>query len=305
MAAKEFSIIPRRWRGVRNSEAELLLEPDEWADSRNFDSRYGWSSPGSTLLQTVTPGALSVIGLSHFFDKDGLLKRVMITSNGSIYLDGVLVTQQVFSTTAIGITNINGEIPVMAAGAARIFIARGTLQSVIHRDPVDSVWKELLLAPKARTLTLDPAGPRLFVSPDSTGQPDTWAWSAAGDFTKWTVADGGGEEPIGEDRQKIIAIRANLENNLAIYKANRIYIRDGSDPKTWRLINTSNEIGAISPSIINIGKGQGFIHESGFFLLNAVGAVAFPPLTERVQETWEFMLKNFGDYLRFAHSAYN
>lgn len=305
MAKREFTILPRRWKGIRNSEAPVLLDPDEWADSLNFDARFGWSNPGKTLIETVNLGQ-AVLGVSHFFDKDGTIHRVVVLADGNIYEDNVLVTSKPFSPTAISVTDTSGPIPHFAPGKGGMALARGTSLFPLFRNATTGVWEELTAAPKFEGIVMDPDGPRLFGFPNSTGEPDTWSWSSIGDFTKWAVADGGGTEPIKEDRQKLVGLSADLENDIVIYKRGRIYVRQGSNPDTWKITLVSNDVGLDAPnSLLKIGKSHFFVHESGAYFLNAVGSISFPPLTFPIQETWDKMLKDFGSFLKFAHAAYH
>lgn len=305
MALRAFQILPKRWRGIRNEESALLLDPDEWADSKNFDSRMGWSGTGSTTIQTWTGGSLACLGLRHFFDKNGVIHRVLVSEDGGIFEDGSAIPLT-FSPTAIVLTDAAGRIPSFAPGLGGIVIARGAPFSVIRKDPADDMWKVLLNAPQFTGVSMERAGPRLFGFPNSLTETDTVAWSAAADFTLWTTAGGGGTEPIGNDRQPIIGIEGGLENAMAYYKRDYIYIRRGTDPETWRIDLATSDIGLTAPlSLIRLGKSHFFVHESGAYFLNPVGAVIFPPLSEKIQRTWDTMIDNFGSYLRFAHAAYH
>lgn len=306
MAIRAFQIIPKKWRGIRNSEAALLLDPDEWSDSKNFDARMGWSSAGSTLVQTTPVANKALLGLTHYFDKTGVLHPVIINEDGTIFDDNVAIGPK-FSTAAISLTDPAGAIPDFAPGVGGIVIARGTSLAPLRKDPADDVWKELVGAtPKFTGVSIERAGPRLFGFPNSSTESDTMAWSAAADFTKWLTADGGGAEPVGSDREPITGIEGGLEDAMAVYKRNHIYVRNGTDPETWKITLVASDIGLTAPAtLIRIGKSHFFVHESGPYFLNAVGAVIFPHLAERVQKTWDDMVANFGSWLRFAHAAYH
>lgn len=305
MATKAFQVIPRQWRGIRDSEAPLLLDPNEWASSKNFDSRMGWSGAGSTPVQTWTPANLASVGMRHFFDKSGVIHRVLVSEDGKIQEDGAAITLT-FSPSSLVLTDANGLIPGFAPGIGGIVIARGPSFAIIRKDPADNVWKEVLSAPKFTGVSMERAGPRLFGFPNSATETDTVAWSAIGDFTKWATVDGGGSEPIGNDRQPIIGIEAGLQDAMAYYKRDYIYVRNGTDPTSWRITLVSSDVGLTAPlSLIRIGKSHFFVHESGAYFLNAVGAVIFPPLSERIQDSWDQMVKNFGTFIRFAHAAYH
>lgn len=283
----------------------MLLDPNEWAASKNFDSRMGWSGAGSTSVQTWIPGNLAAIGMRHYFDKSGVIHRVLVAENGSIYEDGSAIPIT-FSPASLLLTDANGLIPIFAPGIGGIVIARGTAFAPARKDPADNVWKELLGSPKFTGVSMERAGPRLFGFPNSATETDTVTWSSIGDFTKWATADGGGSEPIGNDRQPIIGIEAGLQDAMAYYKRDYIYVRNGTDPKSWRITLVSSDVGLTAPlSLVRIGKSHFFVHESGAYFLNAVGAVIFPPLTERIQKSWDDMVKNFGTFLRFAHAAYH
>lgn len=306
MATRAFQIIPKKWRGIRNSEAALLLDPDEWADSKNFDARMGWSSAGSTLAQTTPVANKALIGLSHYFDKTGVLHTVVIDEDSTIFDDNVAIGPK-FSAAAIPLTDVNGGIPDFAPGVGGTVIARGTAFAPLRKDPADNVWKELSgTTPKFTGVSVERAGPRLFGFPNSSNESDTMAWSAVADFTKWAAADGGGSEPIGGDREPIVGIEGGLEDGMAVYKRNHIYVRFGTDPTKWKITLIASDLGLTAPAtLLRIGKSHFFVHESGPYFLNAVGAVIFPHLADRVQKTWDDMVTNFGPWLRFAHAAYH
>jgi len=300
----EFTILPKRWRGMRNNESAVLLQPDEWADSLNFDARFGWSRRGSTRELQAGPVSQAILLARHYYDVDGTLHRVWVNEAGSIFEDTTDIGQRV-QPGVFNLGNFNGVIPYFAAGTGAAVVTR-TNQNAAWKDPSDSVWKELV-GPTAplKGATFDFGGPRLFAFPGDLG-PDSWAWSAVGNFNEWTASGGGGQEPIGNDREDIVAIEAGLETNIAIYKRNHIYMRKGGNPDTWRIIPVSNDIGLTAPnSVLRLGKSHFFVHDSGAYFLNAIGSVSFPSLTHRIQRTWDDMVDNFGEFIRFAHAAYH
>ena len=301
--ARKFTILPRRWRGIRNSESALLLEPDEWADSKNFDARFGWSNDGSIEQITAGPVSKEVILLRHYYDTAGTLHRVWVNEDGTIFEDTTDVGLTVPGITSL--TAIDRTIPYFAAGTGAAVITRAS-QNPVWKDPGDATWKELTGPPATfKGVTFDVGGPRLFGFPGSLG-PDAWAWSAVGDFNDWTTAGGGGEEPIGNNREDIVAIEGGLEANIGIYKRNSIWLRSGADPESWSIVNVSNDIGLTAPnSLLRIGKAHFIAHDSGAYFVNAIGSVSFPSLTFRIQDTWDRMIDNFGEYLRYAHAAYH
>ncbi|KKK59693.1 hypothetical protein LCGC14_3031830, partial [marine sediment metagenome] len=171
----KFAILPRRWRGIRNSEASVLLEVDEWADSKNFDSRFGWTNKGATQQITAGGGSKEVLALSSYYDVNGDLHRVWINVDGDIFED---TTDIGFNLTgaAIVLADATTPIPYFASGTGALIITRDGSQSSIWKDPSDSVWKELLgVLATPKGATFDVGGPRLFTFPGSLG-PDSWAW---------------------------------------------------------------------------------------------------------------------------------
>lgn len=301
----KFTVLPRRWKGIRNNESSVLLDIDEWADSNNFDSRFGWTGKGSTKEIEKFPVNLSVHGISNYYDVNGVLHRVWINQEGSIFEDTV-DTGFKLGAGNLQLNSTTGPIPYFGIGSGSSVVTRDGAKNAVWKDPADSVWKELT-GPSGipKGITFEIGGPRMFAFPGDLGN-DAWEWSAAGDFTKWVASEGGGQEPIGDDREDIVAIEGGLELNMGIYKRNHIYMRDGADPTSWRILPVSNDLGLTAPlSIVRLAKGHFFVHESGAYFLNAVGAVSFPSLTFKIQRTWDAMVEQFGAYLRYAHAAYH
>ena len=301
---RKFVIMPRRWRGTRSNEPSVLIGTDEWASSVNFDARFSKSNEGSIVVETSAGVNKEILGLANYYDVNSLLRRVYVDENGDVYEDGVLA--DVFRAGVFTLSSTTEPIPTFATGTGAIVIARGADGKPLWKDPSDSTWKDMTGAPATNVITaaFEVGGPRLFVAPGTLGN-DSMAWSEAGDIDDFVTA-GSGEEPIGNDREDIVALRSGLESNMAIYKRNHIYIRDGSDPDTWNIVPVSQDIGLTAPnSLVNIGKSHFFIHDSGAYFLNAVGSVSFPSLTFKIQNLWDDMLTSFGSYLRYAHAAYH
>jgi len=298
---RKFIIMPRRWRGTRDNEPAVLLGPDEWASSLNWDARFGRTNLGSTPVLTLVGS--QVITLDHFFDETGTLERVWADSDGDVYEDNVLK-----DTIRAGSYNLASDTePVISTakglGAFFFFIGDG---DPIWYDPSSSTYKTLTSAPVGAG-TLDGEvlqGPRLLVAPGTLGS-DAIAFTNIGSFIDFITGDSG-EEIIGIDREPVIAIAGGLELNTAIYKPNHTYILDGTDPATWTPTLVSSDVGLTAPNtIVKLGKAQFFVHESGAYFLNAIGAISFPSLTFRIQELWDEMVANFGTFLRYAHAAYH
>jgi hypothetical protein len=301
----KFTVLPRRWRGIRNNESPVLLEPDEWADSKNFDARFGWTNRGSTKEIEQFPVSLSVHGLSNYYDVNGVLNRVWINQEGTIF-ENTVDTGFKLASGSLQLNSTTGPVPYFGVGTGASVVSRGGDRNAVWKDPSDSTWKELT-GPSGlpKGVTFEAGGPRMFAFPGDLGN-DAWEWSAVGDFTKWLGSEGGGQEPIGNDREDIVAIEGGLELNMAIYKRNHIYIRDGADPESWRILPTSQTLGIAAPlTLLRIAKGHFFVHDSGAYFLNAVGGISFPSLTFRIQKTWDEMVDNFGAFLRYAHAAYH
>ena len=289
---------------------------------------------GIVILEKVVAGVVSQVGSVFIMPAGAFVLRLEAQASAlRVFANGVLkleaVDTSLSGTGTAGVysgTGTNGTlvtiddfqvesfdlqptIPDAEGGIGSLVIARGVDQPMLWKNPGTGLWEALLAATgvtqRPRTLTIDSAGPRLFVAPDSNG-PDSWSWSAAGDFTKWATADGGGSEPVGEDREPIVAARAGLGNDAAIFKQNHIYAREGSDPQSWVLHRISSDVGLTAMrSVVRVGKGMFFIHESGAYFLNAVGSVTFPPLSQRIQTTWDAMVEAYGAYLKYAHASYS
>lgn len=297
-----FQVFPDEWRGVRNNLSSLVIDYKEWSDSKNVDARFGWSSAGLTLVENLDNiTARQVRSLNYFYDTQGVLHRLATTDEGKVYQDGA-------NQAAVSVPTVAGYLANVEAGLGGAVLARGTSLAPIWRDPADGTWKVLAATsgtvPKPNVVAIDPAGPRLFTAPGTLG-PDSFQYSAVGDFKKWAAADGAGEDVVAEDREPISAMCWGLGANMALYKRHKIFVRTGTTPSTWVIHPVSQDIGSVSPCVIRVAKGQFFIHESGAYFVNAVGQVSFPALTQKIQDTWDAMVASYGDYLPYAHAAYH
>ncbi len=298
---KRYQVMPDEFRGIREVRSKIIIGTREWASVKNMDSRYGFSSPGSTFLYNFDAGTpREVWGTAYYFDKNGNVREVVITSDLKIFDERVLTAA----------SYVGSEVPDIASISGGVIVARGAGNSAVWKDPLDDAWKTFVAstgtAPKPRTVTVHPGGPRLFMAPTTDGV-DYLGYSGPAAYTKWATADGGGAENIGEDREPIVLLRYGLGDNTVVYKPNHVYIIQGSNPATWIIHLISSDLGVTAPAAsgLRVGKGQFFVHESGAYFVNAVGEVTWPPLTDPIQKTWDAMIEAYSAYLKYAHATYH
>lgn len=292
MASRPFSVVIDKYLGIRQDVSALVVSAREWADALNYDERFGWPRIGFSLASSP---AAELRGYWTYYRPDTTLHEVWVDAAGNIFEDGGLVGS--------GVT-LGTSSPSAAVGNGTIVVARGGSSLPWWRDTADGAWKELSAAPFAfRVVGMMSAGPRLFGSPGGLGD-DSVAWSAPADFTKWGAADTGGVEPIGMDAEAVSVILDGLQDDLAIYKKNSIWVVRGGNPTTWQIIRASSDIGSISPTgTVRIGRGHAFIHTSGIYLINSLGQVTWPPLSWKVQPAWDVIRAHSA--LAKSHIAYD
>lgn len=292
-----FTAQPKAWRGVRDSEPAHKILDEEWVNSSNVDSRTGRRRDGLTVKQTLE--SVSVIGVAPYRYPDGTLHVLAYNSSGKVFSDG----SQVLS----GLSGANH--PVISQGNGTVFIANG-VNPVYWRDPADNVWKTLQNFPSGwvpKIVNYHPLNKRLYVAPTVAGV-DYYAWSNA-DFTGATIAftsPGGGAEYIGGNREPITGMHHGLGDDFCIFTTDHLYQLRGLDPSDWRVRFVSGDVGcSAARSVVLIGHGLFFAHTSGCYLVNALGAVTFPPLTAPKQRAWDAMVKTYEAYLQYAHAHWN
>lgn len=291
MAEKELRrVIPIRWYGIRDDVDPVAIREDEWQDARNMD--IDGTRPGLTEVVTHEAG-IAVVGLHFYRRPDGTKHRVAILANGKVYED----------TSAV-LTGLTGAAPFLLSGLGAMIILDpgGTPR---FRDPADGVWKTFPVptAWPIKVASFDSVARRVFVAPTDLGV-DSWGWCTIDDFTKWTKTNGGGQEPVGPDDSPIEAIGGFVGDNVAIYKADHIWIREGADPTTWQFRAISADTGTSAPrALFKVGHGNFFIHGQGAQLLNALGSIMFPPLSDPISVRW-FNLSKIIDFSK-AHAAWD
>lgn len=295
---RAFSIQPARWKGVRDHEPANHILDEEWVDSLNVDARIGGRRAGKEQVSQVE-ASTNVMGVSAYRRPDGSLHFAEFRSSGKVFDDGV----QVLS----GLSTSN--FPMLVPGNGTIFVFNGA-NPPYWRDPGDSVWKLLQNVPSGwapKFATFHPLNKRLYMAPTAAGV-DYFAWSNA-DFTGSSlsfVAPGGGAEYIGGAREPITGLHHGLGDDTCIFTTDHIFQIRGLDPSDWRVRFVSGDIGCTSArTVVLIGHGLFFMHVSGCYLVNAVGAVTFPPLTAPKQNAWDALVKNFETYLPYAHACWN
>lgn len=276
MSSRPFNVVIDKYLGMRQDVSPLVVSHREWVASNNYDERFGWPRVGYVLASSPPVELRSYWTYSR---PDATLHEVWVDASGNIFENSA----QVGSGVTLGTSS-----PSAAIGNGTIVIARGGSNKPWWRDTADGIWKSLDSAPYAFTVVgMMSAGPRLFGAPGGLG-PDSVAWSAPADFTKWGAADTGGVEPIGMDAEAVSVILDGLQDDLAIYKKHSIWVIRGGNPTTWQIIRASSDIGSISPmGTVRIGRGHAFIHTSGIYLINSLGQVTWPPLTWKIQPEWD------------------
>jgi len=292
-----FTVQPKGWRGVRDNEPANKVLDEEWVDARNVDSRIGGRRQGLVEVSRNEADA-KILGLNAYRRPDGSLHLASVNGNGKIF-DDVTSAMTGLSTTAY---------PLVVPGNGTVFVFNG-VDRPRWRDPADNVWKEFNVPSGwiPKYATYHPLNKRIYVAPTTAGV-DYYAWSNA-DFTGSTLsftAPGGGAEYIGGHREPIMGIHHGLGDDTCIFTTDHIYQIRGLDPSDWRVRFVSGDIGCVSArTIALIGHGLFFMHTSGCYLVNAVGAVTFPPLTNPKQNAWDTLVKTYGNYLQYAHAAWS
>lgn len=293
-----FQIQPKSWRGVRDNEPANKILDEEWVFSMNVDSRAGGRRDG-VLSVTQVETSVNVKALSSYRRPDGSAHFAQFHSNGKLFDDG----SQVLS----GLDAAN--YPMLVPGNGTIFFFNG-VNPGYWRDPADGTWKLLQGMPSGwapKYATFHPLNKRLYVAPTAAGV-DYYAWTNA-DFVGSTisfVAPGGGAEYIGGLREPVTGLHHGLGDDLCIFTTDHTYQIRGLDPSSWRVRFVSGDVGCCSArTIVLIGHGLFFMHPSGCYLVNALGALTFPPLTQPKQRAWDTMIRQFEPYLQYAHATWN
>ena len=274
MAEKEpRKIIPLRWLGIRDDIDPVALREDEWQDAMNME--VDGTRLGITEIVTHAPG-VAVVGLHFYRRPDGTNHRVAVLANGTVWEDAGQV-----------LSGLTGSAPFITSGLGAIVILdpSGTPR---WRDPADGVWKNYPTpaAWPVRVASFDSVARRFFVAPTDLG-PDSWGWSVLDKMSDFTKASGAGQEIVGPDDSPIMAIGNFVGESLAIYKLDRLYLREGADPTSWAFRAISADVGTDAPRVITkVGHGNFFIHGQSAGLLNAVGSLIFPPLSEPISVRW-------------------
>ena len=294
----KFAANPKQWRGSRDTEPANRILDEEWVDSRNVDSRIGGRRAG--VFQRAIVGAPGgIYGISPYRRPDGSLHRAVVTSEGKLYDDTTLVLDGISTT----------NFPLLVPGHGSLFIVNG-MDAPRWRDPADGVWKFLQNVPtdwKPGYATFHPLSKRLFFAPTAAGM-DWYAWSNA-DFTGANITfsgPGGGAEYVGGNREPITSIMHGLGDDLSIYTTDHVYQIRGLDPSNWRPRFVSGDLGSSAGrATVILGHGNFFAHYSGCYLVNAIGAVTFPPLTFPRQNAWDEMVKANETTFTRSHATWN
>lgn len=294
-ALTTIKVTPTNWLGERDSVAPTEIDDAEWLEGRNVDS-HPCKRRGGEVQEALVEGGTQIRAVRSYYRPDGTRHRVQFTASGKVWDDAVNVLS--------GLSGSTYPLIVPGPGFACLFTGVDRAKWV---DPADSVWKEMNMPAGwiPKYATMHPLNRRLYVAPTTLGV-DGFGWSNP-DFThanlSYVSAGGGGSEPIGGNRQPITGLAAGLGDDLCIFTADEIYQIRGLDPGTWRTRYVSGDIGNTAPrALVNIGHGIFFVHYSGAYLVNALGAVTFPPLTEGKQRAWRAMVHAYGQYLPSAHA---
>ena len=292
------SVKPKSWKGVRDNEAPSRILDEEWVDSREVDARLGKRRKG--MVQIAQPeGAVQARAVVQYLRPDGTRHRLVFTSSGKLWDDSTEVL------TGLSIANF----PFITPGHGTAFFVNG-VDAPRWRDPADSTWKALQGVPadwKPKYATFHPLNKRLYIAPTAAGV-DYYAWSNA-DFVGTNasfVSPGGGAEYVGGNREPITGIMHGLGDDTCIFTTDHVFQLRGLDPSNWRPRFVSGDIGLTAPrAMANLGHGIAFLHTSGLYLVNAVGAVTFPSLTEPKQRAWDVLRKTYEAYLQHAHLCWS
>jgi len=274
MATKDFrQVIPAFWKGIRDNVDGIAILEEEWQDASNHD--HDGVRPGLTEVVVLEAG-VGVVGLHYYNRADGSQHRVAALANGKLYED-----------SSLALSGMSGQPPVFTSGLGTVIVLdpSGTPH---FRDAADNTWKTLP-TPSAwvpKVGSIDRIGRRLYLAPTDLG-PDAWGYSAVDKVTKWASTDGGGQEIVGGDGQPIGGIGYFVGDNMAIYKYDMLYLREGADPANWKFRAISADVGTRSPrALVALGHGNFFAHSAGASLVNAVGSVLFPPLSDPITTRW-------------------
>jgi hypothetical protein len=292
------SVIPLAWQGVRDTTSPSRILDEEWVDCRNVDAKKGGRRRGDSQVSLNI--ASPVKGLSYYRRPDGSLHLVSFTEDGKLWDD----------TTNV-LSGLNtAAIPDFGRGSGFVITVNG-VDLPRWRDPADNVWKNLQNFPsdwRPKTIVVNPLNRRIYVAPAGSGV-DSYGWSNPepnGSNMSFVAAGGGGAEPIGGTREPITAIRAGLGDDTCIFGENHIFQLRGLDPSSWTVRFVSDDVGTLNPAVtITIGHGIFFVHASGAYLVNALGAVTFPPLTEPKGRAWKTLVETYGDYMKYAHATWH
>lgn len=293
-----FQIQPKAWRGIRDNEPANKILDEEWVYGMNVDSRIGGRREGITQV-ALQEAAVVILGVSPYRRPDGVVHLAQFNSNGKIYDDTTLAVS--------GLSASN--FPTFAQGNGTVFFANG-INSMYWRDPADNVWKVLQNLPSGwlpKYVTYHPLNKRLYIAPTQAGV-DYYAWSNA-DFVGANItftAPGGGAEYIGGNREPITGLHHGLGDDTCIFTTDHVYQIRGLDPSDWRIRFVSGDVGcSAGRTVVLIGHGLFFMHASGCYLVNAVGALTFPPLTLPKQKAWDRLIRDYEGYLQYAHATWS
>ena len=289
---------PRAWKGVRDNVAPNKLEDVEWVDSREVDTRFAKRRSGMSQISLVE-GATSARALATYLRVDGTKHRLVLTGNGNLYEDAGVIKSGVSIAS----------FPDFAFGAGSIFLTNGS-NLPFWRDPADGVWKDLQNVPGTwlpKYCMYHPLSRRLYLAPTAAGI-DYFAWtnpSFVGTDVSFKAVGGGGSEALGTG-EPITGIIHGLGDDTCIFTTDHIFQIRGLDPSSWRPRFVSGDLGCVAHRTINvIGHGTFFMHTSGCYLVNALGAVTFPALTEPKSRAWDVLRKTYENYLQYAHASWS
>lgn len=119
------------------------------------------------------------------------------------------------------------------------------------------------------------------------GAEDTLRWCANNDRTAWTTGDGG-SEPIGNDRDPLVAIAEGPGDMTTIFKDHYLFVIEKTDPANWNIRRKAGDRGAIGRRAWSAGPDGSlfFGHETGIWVMNGDGAILPQPLTLGIANIW-------------------
>lgn len=236
-----------------------------WADSKNvevFSNKGIIKQKGNTLLFGL-PDEEKITAM-HEMESNDIYKLVITTESGKIYI----YSEKNSQLTLIN-KNLTGKNVKFACFLQGILIATETDEMFYIKDDVEYTIEDCNL----RGLDDEAVYPdciaiyqgRVWVADNSTIY-----YSALGTYDNFSEPDDAGYiNDFHTDTSNITGIH-NYKDCLAIYKKDKVYLLQGSNPEDFKIIPFADKGTVSQNSIINVDNKQYFL-SNGIYALEQVG----------------------------------